>query len=203
MAEILVRAKTVPLHLEGDVTKFGTSQFDTFERQLDAHISHSRHLSITGCFLPVLQGLVSSAPILEFLSLSRPYVLPESPQVFLPVNLFNCTTPSLKTLELVRCDMNWKSSLLMGLRTLKILNLFAETRPKLEDWLDALDEMPQLETLIFQYATPVAPLDAPLISEFHAALRFPPSPDSKFPLLQKIVCSLSLISCCPLSPGYT
>ena len=41
MAEILSRAKTVPLHLEADLTKWDEAPFEVVETQLEAHISHT------------------------------------------------------------------------------------------------------------------------------------------------------------------
>jgi hypothetical protein len=82
------------------------------------------------------------------------------PQFIIPVNLLNCTIPSFTSLELESCDINWKSPLLKGLQNLKISKPSRYLRPKvpkLEDWLDALNEMPQLKTLILKYATPLAP----------------------------------------------
>jgi hypothetical protein len=84
--------------------------------------------------------------------------------VVIPVNLFDCTIPRLTSLELENCDISWKSPILKGLRTLEILRPSTGARPKLGDWLGALNEMPQLETLILQYATPHASLATPLIS---------------------------------------
>ncbi|KAN0102369.1 hypothetical protein V8E52_005584 [Russula decolorans] len=166
MAEILARAKTVPLHLEAEVDFWSAEQILAFEKQLETHISHTRHLSISGGHLPtLLEKLVSSAPILEFLSLSSKSYLSSSPQAIIPDNLFNRTTPSLTSLELESCDIIWTSPFLKGLRSLQILKLSTEARPKLEDWLDALNEMPQLEELSLQSATPLAPLTGPLISE--------------------------------------
>ena len=173
MAEILARAKMAPLHLEADVTKWSAAQLDAFEKQLEAHISHTRHLSICGHLQTALDRLVSSAPTLEFLSLSHKSRQFALAQVVIPVNLFNCTAPSLTSLELENCNISWKSPLLKGLRTLKILRPSTEARPKLEDWLGALNEMPQLETLILQYATPLAPRAAPLISEPSRAVTLP------------------------------
>ena len=168
MAEILPRAKTLPLYMEADATKWSAEQIVAFGKQLETHISHTRHLSISGRRLPtLLERLVSSAPILEFLSLSTKsprYSSPES-QAIIPDNLFNRTTPSLTNLELESCNIIWMSPLLKGLRRLQILKLSSEARPKLEDWLDALDEMPQLEELSLQSATPLAPRTGPFISE--------------------------------------
>jgi hypothetical protein len=82
----------------------------------------------------------------------------------IPDNLFNGTTPSLTSLKLERYVISWKSPLLKGLRTLEILELSEEARPKLNDWLDALNEMPQLKELSLQFATPVASLVGPLVS---------------------------------------
>jgi hypothetical protein len=159
--EILARAKMAPLHVEFTTWKQG--QVDAFQSKLDAHISHTRHLNIYGPLQRVLEKLVSSAPTLESLSLSHKCGL--SMQAIIPVNLFNYTTPSLTSLELKDCDISWKSPLFKGLQTLEIRRSSAEAGPKLEDWLDALNEMPQLETLILQYASPSAPVAASLISE--------------------------------------
>jgi hypothetical protein len=166
MAKIIARAKTVPLHLETDVTKWGPEQIVAFEKQLETHISHTRHLSISGEHLPtLLDKLVSSAPILEFLSLSSKSPQSSSPQAIIPDNIFNHITPNLTNLKLESCDIIWMSPFLKHLRILQILKLSTEARPKLDDWLDALNEMPQLEELSLQSATPVAPLTGPLISE--------------------------------------
>ena len=171
MPEILARTKTVPLHLEADVTKWSTEQIVAFEKQLETHISHIRYLSISGGHLPtLLEKFASSAPILESLSLSTksPSLVsssPDSSPAIIPDNLFNRTTPNLTSLELEYCNISWLSPFLKGLRTLQIFNLSTEARPKLEDWLNVLNEMPQLEELSLQSATPLAPLTGPLIPE--------------------------------------
>ena len=169
IAEILSRAKMAPLNLEVDLTRWKRERIDAFERQLDAHMSHTRHLRISGP-LPPFEQLVSSAPTLESLSLS--HKSGSSDQAVIPINLFNCTAPSLTSLELVYCNISWKSPLLTGLQTLKIFCLSEEARPKLEDWLDALSEMPKLATLSLHFASPVAPL-ASLISESLRTITLP------------------------------
>ena len=184
IAEIFARAKTVPLYLDVDFPEWRSlEKVDAFERQVDAHISHTRHLRLCG-LLPPLERLVSSAPTLEFLSLLHKYG--PSDQIILPANLFNCTTPSLTSLELVGCDISWKSPLLKGLQALEIRWPSAEARPKLEDWLDALNEMSQLKTLSLHSATPVAP-PAPLTSE--------PSRTVTLPSLTKFDISASAKNC--------
>jgi hypothetical protein len=186
VAEILARVKTAPLHLEVDLTMWGTEQIVAFEKQLETHISHTRHLSIRRGHLPtLLEHIVSSAPILEFLSLAP---LPSSPQVTIPNDIFNCTTPSLINLELESCDNIWMSPFHKGLRSLRILKLSTEAKPKLEDWLDALNEMPQLEELFLQSAAPLAPLAGPLISE-------PPSRSATLPSLTRFNISDSSKEC--------
>ena len=171
MVEILSRAKLAPLNLEADIDTWSKERVVAFGKQLEAHISHTRHLSISGSYLrPVtlLEQFVSSAPILEFLSLSQkfPCFLSDSERAIMLDNLFN-HTPSLISLELENCDFSWTSRppFLKGLRSLQICELFTGARPKLEDWLDALNEMPQLEELSLQFATPLAPETGPLISE--------------------------------------
>jgi hypothetical protein len=180
VAEILARAKMAPLNLEADVTFLSEARLDAFERQLEAHISHTRHLSISG---PHLQSaldrlIIPCAPMLEFLSLTYKHPRWKSrppPQVIIPANLFNCTRPSLTRLELKSCDISWASPLLKRLRTLEILRQSAsrEARPELGNWLDALNEIPQLETLILQSATPLAPLAGPLALEPTRAVTLP------------------------------
>jgi hypothetical protein len=162
MAEILARAKTMPLHLnlEEDIYHY-MARVESIGTYLYAHISHTSHLKIRG-YLPatVVNRLVSPAPALESLSLSY-----ASPGLhIIPDNFFSCTTPRLTSLKLDGYDVAWKSSLLKGLRILEIRNLSAKARPELNDWLDALNEMPQLKELSLRDATPVAPLAHPLIS---------------------------------------
>ena len=166
MAEILTQAKMAPLHLDAHVTKMSRKQLDAFKRQLEAHISHTRHLYISGAYLQyMLSGLISSAPTLESLTLVQLEV--EIPMVVVPSDLFNGTTPSLTSLELRGCNISWKAPLLKGLQTLviELVGPSTEERPNLKHWLDGLDQMPQLETLVFRYASPSASVAAPLISE--------------------------------------
>jgi hypothetical protein len=151
--------------LEAYIRKFGKPLHDFLEEQLEATISHTRHLSIRGDLESLLRRLVSSAPILELLSLSHEYFMLELEQAVIPIDLFNYTAPCLTSLELSNCDFSWKSPLLKGLRTLKIRWPSIMARPKLKDWLHALKEMAQLATLILQSATPLASLATPLLSE--------------------------------------
>jgi hypothetical protein len=159
---MLSRAKMVPLHLKADFTKSST-QIDPFQRLLEAHISHTRGLKISGPLLSVFQLLlraVSSAPALEFLSLK--HESGSSDRITIPTNLFNRTAPSLTSLRIKNCNISWKSPLLRGLRNLEIIRPSREARPELGNWLDALDEMPQLQILVLVYATPqISPTDPP------------------------------------------
>jgi len=158
IAEMLVRAKTAPLHFEARITYRNDEKLDVCERELEAHISRIRHLGLSGRFQTVLGRLVSPAPSLESLTL-----LDISPRSFIPDSLFNGTFPKLTSLRLKCCDISWKSPLLKGLRTLQILRPSARSRPTLEDWLDALNEMPQLETLNLYSSSPVVPVDDPFV----------------------------------------
>ena len=168
IAEILARAKTVPLHFEARVTYRTHKKLDVCERELQAHIPHIRHLALSGRFQPVLERLVSPAPFLEFLTLSDIY-----PPSSIPDALFNGTFPKLTSLKLKCCEISWKSPLLKGLRTLQILRPPARSRPTLEDWLDALNEMPQLETLNFCSSSPVVSVDIPFIPEPRRTVTLP------------------------------
>ena len=161
MAEILARAKMAPLHLEAYSKKRSMERFEDLGKQLEAHISHTRYLKLSGWHLStVVKRLVSPTPTLESLTLSHTCSL----YTTIPDNLFNCTAPSLTSLRLQNCDIGWKSPLFKGLRILKIHVLTEEARPELNYWLDALNEIPQLKELSLRYATPVAPLVDPLIS---------------------------------------
>jgi hypothetical protein len=165
MAEILSRAKMAPLHLEADDTKLNVAYLEAFVRQLEAHISHTRHLKFSGYHLStVVRRLVSPAPTLESLSLSHKSLAYKLSHATIPDNIFNCTAPSLTSLKLENCDIDWKLPLLKGLRILEILHLSPKAKHELNDLLDALNEMPQLKELSLQFATPIEPLADPLIS---------------------------------------
>jgi hypothetical protein len=154
-----------PLHLELNSLKWSVEKLDAFERLLESHISHTRHLSFSGPLNTAPQRLVSSPPALEFLSLSHgPNLLFQPPKAVIPVNLFNYSAPSLTSLKLLNCDISWKPPLFNGLRTLEMHMPSTNARPDLEDWLNALNEMPQLETLHLQSASPLASQATPLIS---------------------------------------
>ena len=161
MREIFARAKNAPLHLEARFhgSHWKRDRFSTFEKELLLHISHICHLGInskTGHvshLLKLLGGLTSSpAPTLEHLSLSHDGQF----QVYIPDTLFDSTTPRLSSLELRNCRISWKTPLLNGLRCLELRT--PNTRPSIADWLDALNEMPQLERLVLHSASPIAPL---------------------------------------------
>ena len=162
ITEILARAKRVPLHFEVEITPWNKARFNAFRTQLDAHISHTCHITISGEFQTALEQLVSPAPALVSLNLTQPFI---SSRYIIPDFLFNGTAPNLTHLELRGCSIGWKSPLLKGLRTLKIWTPSAHTKPALEDWLAALDEMSQLTTLLLTNATPSVSVDNPLMSE--------------------------------------
>ncbi|KAI9453537.1 hypothetical protein BJY52DRAFT_1418220 [Lactarius psammicola] len=161
-AEILARAKTVPLHLEARVPigHWDDIRFSAFQKELQDCLSRICHLSISAEPIHLhntLKGLVSPAPTLEYLSLSRevyPNIITIQ-RVFIPDTLFDGSTPRLSCLELGNCDFNWTSPLFKNLKHLEIRKV--SPRPKLADWLDALDGMPQLKTLSLHWASPHAP----------------------------------------------
>ncbi|KAH8976909.1 hypothetical protein EDB86DRAFT_1406936 [Lactarius hatsudake] len=162
---MLVRAKSVPLYLEAWVPKchWDEARFSTFKKELQPRISHICQLAISAqpfSLERVLEELVSPAPILEYLSLSgKKYRgrIEDQPFVPVPVTLFSGSTPRLSRLELKYCSISWKSPLFRGLRHLIIHILSANARPSLSVWLNALDEMPQLKTLVLHSASPITP----------------------------------------------
>ena len=174
--EILARAKSVPLYLEKKVSGQDNRrhEFGLFLKEVQARLSHTRHLSIRTEVAEldgtICQELLSleSAPTLEYLSLS----LREDEnriqegialrRIFIPdiqvINtLFGGSTPRLSCLKLCNCAIRWNSPLLKGLKHLEIVAHRPMERPTLANWLDALDEIPQLKTLTLHWASPVAP----------------------------------------------
>ena len=177
-AEILARAKTVPLHLEAKVPSgsWDDSRFDALRKELQDHVSHIRHLDISAEHVQLnrtLDRLTSPASTLEYLSLSRQEHPDGSIDVreSIPDTLFDGSTPRLSCLELSHCAISWESPLLRGLKHLRISSLF--TGPSLSVWLDGLDEMPHLKTLALLYASPSAPHDAPLPSRVERTVTLP------------------------------
>ncbi|KAH9010862.1 hypothetical protein EDB84DRAFT_1071196 [Lactarius hengduanensis] len=157
--EMLVRAKSVPLYLEAWVPKYhwDGARFRTFQRKLQSRVSHIFQLAISaepfGLDM-VLKGLVSPAPILKYLSLSVKKKNHRK-QASVADTLFNGSTPKLSRLDLWGCDISWKSPLFRGLKHLKIYTLSTDARPRLSVWLDALEEIPQLKTLVLHSASPI------------------------------------------------
>ena len=169
VAEMLARAKMAPLYLEATIPGYHTYRWEdagivAFQKILQAHVSHIYRLRISAKsshLQRALEGLTSPAPTLEHLSLSFEkelgYEEPPLP-VSIPDTLFDSTTPKLSFLELSNCDISWKSPLLKGLNHLETIRLSEIARPSLTDWLDTLDEMPQLKKLLIHSASPSAAL---------------------------------------------
>ncbi|KAH9174519.1 hypothetical protein EDB89DRAFT_548512 [Lactarius sanguifluus] len=164
-AEILSRAKKVPLYLEARVPcrLWDNTRFSALQEELQNHVLHISHLSISAepfRLHRIFKGLVLPAPTLELLSLSgEEYTTAsgnraEREQVVVPDTLFDGSTPRLSYLELCNCDTSWNSPLLWGLKHLYIRTPF--DTPSLSIWLDALAQMPQLKTLSLHWASPVA-----------------------------------------------
>jgi hypothetical protein len=159
-AEVLSRAKNVPLFLEARIprARWNDIQFATFHEELQRRISHIRHLGISATHPHLdktLQELVSPAPTLEHLSLSTEDHWPGT--FSLPDTLFDGTTPRLSRLVLRNCNIGWKLPILKGLTYLEVRSPSRSARPELATWLDSLKEMSQLKTLIVLSASPIAP----------------------------------------------
>ncbi|KAF8258840.1 hypothetical protein EI94DRAFT_1814513 [Lactarius quietus] len=200
-AEILARAKSVPLYLEANVSGYPWDdvRFSTFRKELQTCMPHTRCLRVSAEPIHLnrtLEGLVSPAPTLECLSLAARGVHPDNDilplelggrMASIPRTLFDGTTPRLSWLELCNCNISWKSSLLRGLEHLEIFN---SRSPKLVHWLDALNEMPQLKTLTLHSASPHAPIPlVPLVVERTITL---PSLTRLDILASSLDCSLAL-----------
>ena len=158
--EILARARMTPLSLvaiDPSYRRWDDARFFSFQKELQTHTFHTFYLrlDISGSVLnKTLEGLIFPAPILETLSLS---VERKSRASVVPDTLFDGTAPKLSSLRLSNCDISWKSSLLKGLKTLEIRRSPTAVMPHLTVWLGALEEMPQLERLVLDSASPRSP----------------------------------------------
>ena len=164
--EMLLRSKEAPLHLEADLScsnvRWNLARLDAFHKQLETHTSHIHSLSITADpldLLRIFRRLTLPAPALESLSLSARGKSSTNTATLsrIPHTLFDRTTPKLIRLELDSCPISWSSTLLKGLRHLQLLCLTEAERPNLQCWLDAMNELSQLESLVVHSATPIAP----------------------------------------------
>jgi hypothetical protein len=210
-AEILARAKMVPLYLEARVPggHWDNSRFNAFREEVQGRVSHICHLTISAEALHLdrtLKGLVSPAPTLECLSLlshkeSRNRI---TATVCIPNTLFDGTTPRLSCLELWTCNISWQSPLLRGLKHLDIRT--PSVRPSPSVWLDALDKMQQLKTLSLHWACPTAPRGASLSSDVERTVTLPsltlfeissPARDCGFALAHLILPALTSLCLVP------
>ena len=162
-AEILARAKSVPLYLEARISgqPWNDVRLSTTRQKLQACIPRICHLSISAenvhHVFSILGALMSPAPTLEYLSV---FSTAKFASVTLPIRdtLFDGSAPRLSCLKLRHCAISWKWPPLKGLKYLEIRDPGGpKLRPSLAVWLDALVEMPKLVTLTLQSASPVAP----------------------------------------------
>src|SRR6266702_1281523 len=208
VAEILARAKTVPLHSQARIPigHWDHARSIAFQEELQGHVSHIYHLSISAEPLRLhrtLKGLVSPAPTLEYLSLSSPDDWQNREigvRPLVPDTLFDGSTPRLSCLARWNCDISWKSPLLRGLK-----HLMLEMRTPFEGrasqfgwmlWMKCHNSRrlpfmgpPRLHLLVpYSYLTLSAPSHSP------------PLRSSRSSPLRGVVGSHSLISSYRLSP---
>ena len=154
--EMLARAKMAPLHLKAKTSRWSTKKFETFLGQIEAHIHHTRHLSIMATpqiLEQTFRRLVSSAPSLEqFFIVNRSK---SNLPVTIPVNIFDGIAPKLISLRLDNCGIHWKSPSLKGLRDLELSSFPMGARTNVNTWLDALNQMSQLEKLSLRDGIPI------------------------------------------------
>ena len=165
--EVLSRSKMAPLDLEANLSdaNWRGDRVDAFGEALSSHVSHISRLNLTADFSDlqtIIEQLAPPAPVLEGLSFIvddkrhlRRMGFPSN--AIIPHDLFEGTAPRLSRLQLDHCDISWTSPLFKNLRILELQMLSQAARPSLEEWLDAMEQMSQLETLIVNHATPSAP----------------------------------------------
>ncbi|KAF8481670.1 hypothetical protein DFH94DRAFT_732327 [Russula ochroleuca] len=146
-----------PLHLEAQTMQWNNGKFLAFIKQLMTHIHHIRHLRVTVTpenLEEMFTQLVSSAPSLERLSIANDDIHQQEALV-LPDNLFDGIAPKLIDLRLNNCGIRWESPLLKGLQNLKLISFPTRALTTLKPWLDALNQMPQLERLSLHGGIPI------------------------------------------------
>ena len=172
--EVLSRSRMAPLELDANLScvHWGGDRVDAFGKQLSSHVSHIALLNITARsanLKTIIEQLASPAPALESLSLmvdDEAYQRMGIPSnATIPHALFDGTAPRLSRLQLDRCDISWTSPLFKSLRTLELQVPSLIARPSLKEWLDAMEQMSQLGTLIVNHATPRAPTVGTPLSE--------------------------------------
>ena len=102
-----------------------------------------------------MERLVSSAPSLEQLSFTNSESSWENLLPVIPDNLFGGIAPRLVYLRLDNCGIRWESPFLKGLRDLELYLYPERARTTLNTWLDALNQMPQLERLSLHNGIPI------------------------------------------------
>jgi F-box associated protein len=166
VTEVLSRSKMAPLELEANLScvHWGGDRVDAFGKQLFSHVSHISRLTVTADFVDlqtIIEQLASPAPALDWLSLTvedKCHLHMGIPaNAIIPHSLFDGTVPRLSRLYLDHCDISWTSPLFKSLRILELQTLSPHARPILDEWLDTLEQMLQLETLVVNHATPRAP----------------------------------------------
>ncbi|KAH9973235.1 hypothetical protein BGW80DRAFT_1309015 [Lactifluus volemus] len=175
---MLLRAINTPLHFTVNLSRvrWTQDQHRALRSHLRAHVSRISYLSITARFRDLeeltLSLLSSSMPALECL------VLVGDPRVaidlqhgypFVAPTRLDDKAPQLFRLELKNCNIAWNLPLFTPFKSLRELALIQVTRrPSLYQWLKALEEIPQIEWLSFDFSTPDAP---PITIEGHVGIQ--------------------------------
>ncbi|KIK01167.1 hypothetical protein K443DRAFT_678628 [Laccaria amethystina LaAM-08-1] len=148
-----------PLVIDARFGYIGSKWTEAFQLAMN-HISRVREFSIVSQGTP-LEKLFSSvprtAPMLQILALSglpNPYADRFGDNYPIPPELFSDDSSQLRRLELIHCNLDWKSRLLKGLTHLKIHDTAPGTRPSMPLFLDVLEQLPTLTVLDLHNALP-------------------------------------------------
>lgn len=149
--EMVKRSKMARLTLDADLSCVTPRIFEAVQLVLQhiTRISDLRLVASSATINRLVTGLPIDAPFLESLSLSVPrnnrFGMDED--FTLPQSLFSGDISQLQHLELVKCNINWDSSLLTGLTVLKLSDIPLLARPTTSQLLDVLEKMPAMEIL--------------------------------------------------------
>ncbi|KAF9006155.1 hypothetical protein BDQ17DRAFT_1324919 [Cyathus striatus] len=173
--EMLRRSKMAPLFIDAHFSVVTRRMVESIQLALK-QMNRIKKLTVVAS-VPTMEKvfaeLPTSAPILQSLSLSGPRqsAMHGDYAYDIPEDFLSEDTSSLRWLELSHCDIKWTSPILSGLTYMKIHYTSTVARPTTIQLLDALQKMPQLQTLDLVHCLP--PMNDPMIlhsSQCHSVI---------------------------------
>jgi hypothetical protein len=149
---MLARSKMAPLIVVADVSTNNARRIELLQATL-TRIAQIQKLSLNqiqhfdlnkNLSEEILANLVDPAPLLESFSVAININIDAN---MLPQNLFSGEAPRLRELDLRRCGLAWDTPILHGLTSFKLVSIPLAAKPSIVQFITALSNMPNLETL--------------------------------------------------------